>query len=102
MDPDGAPASGSESVRTGVVVRGRSYGTGGPVLLGIVHPVGEDVELALLDIGGRIVARRPPEWLDAGSRELAWEVGALPSGMYFVRMKTGTGALAHTKLVIAH
>ncbi|MFN8549579.1 MAG: right-handed parallel beta-helix repeat-containing protein [Candidatus Eisenbacteria bacterium] len=43
-----------------------------------------DVELRLVDAGGRTVAQRSERITSAGGRQLSWNVGGLPSGAYWL------------------
>ncbi|MFN8179315.1 MAG: DUF2961 domain-containing protein [bacterium] len=57
------------------------------------------VLLDLLDVRGRRVRTIAAGWRDAGPHELRWIRGALPSGVYFLRLRAG-GAVETRKLVL--
>lgn len=90
------PAAGA-----GLSIVGSGVVPGGVVALRLGQVEGGEVEFDLVDVAGRVIARRAPEWLDAGPHEVVWDVGSPPAGMYFVHMRTRAGARATAKLVIA-
>jgi len=47
-----------------------------------------DVSLALLDVSGRTRLEIPARWYPAGAARITFPRGALPSGMYFARLRT--------------
>ncbi len=47
------------------------------------------VSLRVYDTAGRLVATLVDGWRSAGTHELTWEAGDLPSGMYFARLEAG-------------
>jgi len=51
-------------------------------------PERADVELAVFDLAGRLVARVVNETLPPGVHEIRWNAGDLASGAYFVRLST--------------
>lgn len=64
-------------------------------------PGGETVRLDLYDIRGRLVARRSAELFSAtGRQSIEWNPGELPTGIYFVRLSTGSGSSANAKWVV--
>jgi hypothetical protein len=98
--PDPPSTSIDGSIRTSIAVVGGPLTSARSVTLSIAHPTAEAVDLAMVDVGGRLVARRALESLAAGRQEVTWDLGSLPSGMYFVRMRTGSGAQASARCVI--
>ena len=59
------------------------------------------VELRVFDAGGRLVRNLDSEWMDGGPHLLPWDLEddqgrALPSGIYFYRMRFGeVGGIRH-------
>ena len=47
------------------------------------------ISLQIFDITGRLVATLVNESLIAGEYEVTWQAGHLPSGTYFMQMKSG-------------
>lgn len=88
-------------VATGISIVGSTVMAGGKVALTLGQAEGDDVELELVDVAGRSVARRAPEWLAAGRHELVWDLGSPPSGMYLIHMKTRSGVRAAAKIIVA-
>jgi hypothetical protein len=96
------PVEESEPPRlTAIEVSGGPITAGGPLALSISQVEAGSVELVLVDVAGRAVAHRAPEWLAEGRHAISWDIGTHPSGMYFVRMKTSSGAYAFGRVVIA-
>jgi photosystem II stability/assembly factor-like uncharacterized protein len=60
----------------------------------------EYVRLELLDVQGRVVARRPWEYLSVGSHALAWDLHALRPGVYNVIAMSRTGARSMTRWTV--
>jgi hypothetical protein len=60
----------------------------GAVRLDFALPSADRVTFDVLDLQGRRVAGREAESLAAGRHHLAWTPPALPSGDYFVRLRT--------------
>lgn len=65
---------------------------------------GGHVELSLVDIGGRLVARVVDQWMDAGDHAVAWggiddRGRRVPPGLYLIRMTAG-GRVATRKLIV--
>jgi hypothetical protein len=58
------------------------------------------VALEAYDAGGRLVARRGPQDLQAGWNSLSWDLSGLPSGLYVVRARSGADVSESRKLVI--
>ncbi len=56
-------------------------------------------QLAIFDIAGREVARPLDDVIPAGWRELNWDAGELPSGVYFAKLEAG-GELLTRKLLL--
>ena len=52
-------------------------------------PERADVELMIYNVKGQLVTRLVNEALDAGSHQVRWDAGSLPSGTYFVRLTAG-------------
>ncbi|MCB9087022.1 MAG: T9SS type A sorting domain-containing protein [Calditrichae bacterium] len=52
-------------------------------------PERADVELMIYNVKGQLVTRLVNEALDAGSHQVRWNAGSLPSGTYFVRLTAG-------------
>jgi hypothetical protein len=98
--PDPPATSADGSSRTSIAVVGGPLTTGRSVTFDIAHPAAETVDLAMIDVGGRMISRRTLESLAAGRQEVTWDLESLPSGMYFVRMRTGSGAQASARCVI--
>jgi len=88
--------------RAGIAVAGGLVVTAGRVALTISQDAAGPVAISMLDATGRVVAVREPEWLGAGRHEVVWDVGSPPSGVYFMLLRTGSGARASARLVIAH
>lgn len=57
------------------------------------------IELSIYDILGRRVALLAEGWQPAGPREVVWRPGALPSGVYLLRLQVGTTTLSRTLLL---
>ena len=60
----------------------------GAVMLDFALPTADHVAFDVLDLQGRRVAGRESQSLTAGRHHLAWTPPALPSGDYFVRLRT--------------
>lgn len=61
-------------------------------------PSSGEVGIELFDAGGRLVARREPaRFSAAGAHSISWDPGAIPSGIYFVRISDGRGGGAQTR-----
>jgi hypothetical protein len=60
----------------------------GAILLDFALPAADRVAFDVLDLQGRRVAGRDAGTLPAGRHHLAWTPPALPSGDYFVRLRT--------------
>jgi hypothetical protein len=75
--------------------------SGGPLRLAFCTPCPDRVKVEIFDIRGRRVAGRAPAWVPGGRWEtLQWDPGALPVGMYLLRLVTERGASATTKLAV--
>jgi hypothetical protein len=66
----------------------------------------EDVTVAIYDVGGRLVRRFEVRPYDAGEHEVFWDGTAdsgrpSPSGLYFVRVRTGGATVGTTRLILA-
>ena len=74
----------------------------GPTRLRFRLPVAATVTIEAYNVRGQRVARRAPEaFASGGDYTVAWSLGALPSGVYFVRVITDTGLAAHSRLIVA-
>ena len=51
------------------------------------------VRLTIYDVAGRLVKELVNNVKDAGEHVVEWDAGTLPSGVYFVRLQTGSGTL---------
>jgi hypothetical protein len=60
----------------------------------------DQVQLRLFDTGGRLVAERRPERIEAGPHVLRWNPGPLPSGAYLLQLVAGTGGRHVAKLTV--
>jgi hypothetical protein len=59
------------------------------------------IRTAVYDPQGREVLARSSEWVgDSGVHAIRWNVGALPSGTYVIRMVTGSGLESVTKMSV--
>lgn len=68
------------------------------VTFGFTLPVPDAVWLELYDARGRLVARRPAEYVASpGTYGFRWAPAGLASGVYFVRLLTESGRTAQTK-----
>ncbi|UCF06764.1 MAG: T9SS type A sorting domain-containing protein [bacterium] len=66
-------------------------------------PSPDVVELGLYDVAGRRLGRRAPELItEAGRHKTTWVLPSLPSGTYFLRLDTASGARAARRIVILH
>jgi len=63
-------------------------------------PRPDRVTLELLDVAGRRVGRRAPESFSAGSHAVRWQAPVGASGLYLVRLVTGSGQSAVRKWVV--
>ncbi|MFH1279244.1 MAG: T9SS type A sorting domain-containing protein [Candidatus Eisenbacteria bacterium] len=69
-----------------------------PTVFSFNLPQGETVRFDLYDIRGRLVVRRSTErFSTTGRQSIEWNPGELPTGVYFVRLSTGSGAATSTK-----
>jgi hypothetical protein len=60
------------------------------------------VALDLFDGAGRLAARRAPEpFAGPGEHTIRWDLGGLDSGVYFARLRTGSGRSGQAKWVVA-
>ena len=57
------------------------------------------VSIGVYDVAGRHVATLLDATQEAGGHTLTWDVGRLPSGLYFYRLRTGTGVATKTLLL---
>lgn len=72
----------------------------GPASL-VVRLTGDDeVRLTLHDLSGRLVARRPPEALPAGTHTLSWDPRVARVGIYFVRLESAAGLSATRRWLV--
>jgi photosystem II stability/assembly factor-like uncharacterized protein len=58
--------------------------------------------LELCDLAGRVVARRPPDWLPAGAHSVAWNPRPERSGLYFVRLRAAGSVMRERRWVVLH
>jgi hypothetical protein len=59
------------------------------------------ITMSLYDLQGRQVLARAPEWFgEAGRHAIHWDLGALASSMYVVRVVTGSGLESAAKLSV--
>lgn len=58
------------------------------------------VELVVMDVLGREVARLVDGGAPAGTTRLSWNASSLPSGMYVYRLTTNEGTLARTAVLL--
>lgn len=66
--------------------------TGQVLTVGFALPEDDRIRLELFDAAGRLVARREPVSLSAGSEvELAWNPGFFTPGVYFLRIRADSG-----------
>ena len=98
--PEGAPTGGSEAVLFPCVPNP----TLGPTSIRFSLPSACPVTLSVYDLSGRLVAQDGPHLIPAGEHEIAWdgrdrEGRDLPSGIYFVRLRTPLARLGR-KLVL--
>lgn len=64
-------------------------------------PERTSVTIEVYDVNGRRVAARAPEVFGEGVRHnVLWSMGRLPTGIYFVRLTTATGATASRKIAV--
>ncbi|MFQ5510782.1 MAG: T9SS type A sorting domain-containing protein [Candidatus Krumholzibacteriia bacterium] len=76
-------------------------GSAHPTTVSFYLPRPDGVALELYNIEGKLVAHRPREFFTVpGKHRIAWRAGELSSGIYFVRLTTGTGLTAHRKLAV--
>jgi hypothetical protein len=80
---------------------GAPYPNPGSDVLTFAVQLPHDTELtvALYDLRGRLVARRGPESVGAGSQVLSWEPGIRSAGLYFLRLTTVDGRSAERRWV---
>lgn len=62
-------------------------------------PKATRASLTVYDLNGRLVTRLFDEQMSAGHHEIGFDGAALPSGIYFARLKAGHNVLTH-KLVL--
>ena len=67
---------------------------GEAVRLAFVLPRAERVTIELLDLAGRRVAQAGGRRCPAGPNTLSWTPGPLPAGLYWLRVRTGSGLAA--------
>jgi hypothetical protein len=70
------------------------------VRLAFTLPAADVVTLDLLDLAGRRVAALEPRRCIAGPGMLEWSPGPRPPGIYFVRLRSGSGMEAVRRLVM--
>jgi aminopeptidase N len=63
-------------------------------------PLRAEARLEVIDLLGRVVGRLHDGIAERGFTEVRWEAGGLPSGVYFVRLRSG-GRTATVKAVLA-
>jgi hypothetical protein len=68
--------------------------------LTLALPSASKVDLELVDLEGRVVARHAPLALAAGRHTIGWPLPRLRSGAYFVRMRGGSGRAASRRWVV--
>lgn len=56
-------------------------------------PEAQRVNITVLDVSGRVVDRLVNDWRGSGHHEFEWTPSRLPSGVYFVRMRTDDNQL---------
>lgn len=67
----------------------------------VVRSAGDDeVRLTLHDTSGRLVARRPPETLAAGTHTLSWNPSVARTGIYFLRLESTAGLSASRRWLV--
>lgn len=64
-------------------------------------PEATDIQISLWDALGRAVKTLHAGHADAGEHTLAWDASALPSGAYFIRLKTPS-AVKTARVVLIH
>lgn len=74
-------------------------GTVATASFGIVSAA--DVLLLIYDANGREVMRLTDGFREAGSYRVPYDLGALPSGVYFYRLETSTGEIRTEKFMVA-
>jgi len=60
-----------------------------PARIDYTLPASGPVQITVLDVSGRTIARVLNGWGDAGTHTVEWTPRGLPSGVYFVRMVAG-------------
>lgn len=63
-------------------------------------PEASQVEIKVFDVLGQVVDVLVDGYLNAGTHEVTWHAGMLPSGVYFVRMKASTHIQTRTAYLI--
>jgi len=63
-------------------------------------PATSIVELAVYDIAGRRVAMVEHARMEEGTHKAVWNVGALPRGVYFYRLQSGSEEVSKTLLLL--
>ena len=95
---DAPPSSGAGSLALGAPFPNPSPDGAG--LFPVRLEREERIVLELCDLAGRLVARRAPEWLPAGSTTLAWSPRVSGSGLYFARLVGDSGVIAERRWVV--
>lgn len=62
----------------------------------VTVPTSQDVRVAVYDVTGREVAVLMDDTRPAGSHTIQWDASAVPSGVYMVRMTSGSEVLSQT------
>jgi hypothetical protein len=96
------------SVEGGPLVRGLQLGPtwpnparpGDALHVAFTLPSRDLVSLVLCDVAGRKVAERSPESFAAGPARLVWRPTGTGAGLRFLRLRTGSGAMAGARVVL--
>jgi hypothetical protein len=62
-------------------------------------PAAGPISIGVYDVAGRHVATLLDATQEAGGHTLTWDVGSLPSGLYYYRLRTGTEVVSKTLLL---
>ncbi len=81
-----APAARLAETETGIKLDSYPNPFSGLTNLKIVIPENGRVEIRILDLSGRLVAKLGNQEYLAGTHELKWSAGALPTGIYLAQM----------------
>jgi hypothetical protein len=72
---------------------------GRPLGLVLRSPQADQVRCEAFDVSGRLLAASPAYALSAGVSRIAWDT-RLPAGLCFIRVRSGSGAEARTRVVV--